>query len=266
MPSMRRFVSFCGGSRRGAPRPASRVASWKRGRASIRSASEEEKETEKEENEDEEEEEEREFSLKGIGEGLGESAFGTANETFAARSTRAPSARNPSTTNVAVPRSSHLSKKSLSFSFSPFLSMSGFPSTSNDTSTTRSRSFHAHARNPAMPSGSPGCASRARSAARVLSSASRYRSSRCIHGMNSALSRASDAFWKSQTPSATEAATAATAQPLRRDIYAVAFARPGWTAAMKRSPGFSRSARSRCHLLWKRASGRPSRSTRQATL
>ena len=55
--------------------------------------------------------------------------------------------------------------------------------------------------------------------------------------MNSALSRESDAFWKSQIPRARQAPVAATAQPLRRDIYAVAFARPGWTAAMKRSLG-----------------------------
>jgi hypothetical protein len=41
-------VSFRGGSRRGAPRPAESVASWKRGWASIRSGSEEIREIEKE--------------------------------------------------------------------------------------------------------------------------------------------------------------------------------------------------------------------------
>src|ERR1035441_6628010 len=81
MPSMRRFVSFCGGSRRGAPSPAASVASWKRGCGSIRSASEERRETEKSP--------------------PCTSRFGSTNETFAARSTRAPSARNPSTTKAA---------------------------------------------------------------------------------------------------------------------------------------------------------------------
>ena len=57
---------------------------------------------------------------------VGASASGSTNATLAARSTRAPSARKPSIVNTAVPRNSHSSKKSFSFSF--FLSISGFPS------------------------------------------------------------------------------------------------------------------------------------------